>query len=189
MTYNPRLAITLLLFFFSSCGFNAIYNDNKISENSKSYNQELASIKVQTIRKKLNQDLKNNLEDILNPDGIEVASKYLINITLNRGTSGTFVTSTGSAGRNKVTLTANYQLTNLESGELIATGSTFATDDFNIGTNRFANYTSEETIASNLTIILAKNIRNLLINDIVNSYKIREFPEVKKSFKEQQELL
>lgn len=173
------LIITVLT--LSSCGFRAIYNDNKISEDSKSYNQELASIQVQTVRKKINQDLKNNLEDILNPDGIEIQKKYVIDVDLTKRIASTFTTTTGSSGRNKVTLTANYRLKDLESGELIATGSTFAKDDFNVGLGRFANYTTEEEITSNLTIILAQNIRNLLINDIVNSYKIRELPKDKES--------
>lgn len=169
--------ITLTFLIISSCGFHAIYNDNKISKNSQSYNQELASIKVHTIRKKINQDLKNNLEKVLNPDDIVSDPKYLMEFTLDRIVTSTFTVSSGSTGRNKVTLMVSYKLKDFNSGELISTGSTTAKDDFNVSDNRFANYITEESIATNLTLILAQNIRNLLINDIVNSYKIKEIPE------------
>jgi hypothetical protein len=176
------LAGIFLLFSFlvlSSCGFQAIYSDNRISSESKSYDEELASITVKISRKKLNQDLKNNLEDILNPNKIEIDQKYLIDISLEKSIGGSIITSTGSDGRRKVILTAKYRLRDFHSGELIATGVANAEDDFDVERNRFGNYTAEESIASNLTLVIAQNIRNLLINDIVNSYKIRENPEEK----------
>ncbi len=154
---------------------HAIYNsDNKISSKSHAYNEELASIKIEVSRKKINQDLKNNLENVLNPNNIKIEPRYSINISLDKNIFSTFTTSTGSSGRNKVVMIANYKLKDLVSRELIATGTTTATDDFDVENNRFANYTAEESIASNLTLIIAQNIRNLLINDIVNSYKIRD---------------
>jgi hypothetical protein len=175
------LLISLLL--VSSCGFQTIYGTgNNISSKSAAYNEELASIKVQIPRSKLNQDLKNNLEKILNPDDIEVDSKYLIKIDLETRIASTFTTDTGSSGRNKVILNAKYELIDINSEELIATGSVLAKDDYDLGENRFANYITEENISSNLTLIIAQNIRNLLIRDIVNNYKIRDIKDVKETF-------
>ena len=176
---GAKIYFLIILSLFSSCGFHAIYrSDNKISDKSQGYNEELASINVEVTRKKLNQDLKNNLEQVLNPDGIKVDAKYSINISLDKNTVSTFTTYTGSSGRNKVILTANYQLKDLKSGEVIATGTATAKDDFNVEQiNRFANYIAEDNIASNLTLIIAQNIRNLLINDIVNNYKVRDIPK------------
>ena len=177
---GAKIYFLIILSLFSSCGFHAIYrSDNKISDKSQGYNEELASINVEVTRKKLNQDLKNNLEQVLNPDGIKVDAKYSINISLDKNTVSTFTTYTGSSGRNKVILTANYQLKDLKSGEVIATGTATAKDDFNVEQiNRFANYIAEDNIASNLTLIIAQNIRNLLINDIVNNYKVRDIPKI-----------
>ncbi|MFT5703863.1 MAG: hypothetical protein ACJAZX_000206 [Rickettsiales bacterium] len=163
-----------MLTSLSSCGFHTIYSDNKISSKSKAYNEELASIKVEISRSKLNQDLKNNLEDILNPNNIQESPKYSINIILNKSITPTFINSFGSSGRNKVTLDANYRLKDLITGLIIATGNATANDDFDVEDKRFANYITEQSIASNLTLIIAQNIRNLLINDIVNNYKVRE---------------
>ncbi|MCE3254557.1 MAG: hypothetical protein K0R25_51 [Rickettsiaceae bacterium] len=174
--YRARIiSFALFCFLVSSCGFRPIYKtDNKISEEGREYKQELASIKIETVRKKLNQDLKNNLERILNPDNLQNEPRYSINISLSKSVISTFITSTGSSGRNKVTLTADYQLKDLNTGEIIATGQTSAKDDFNVENKRFGNYIAEEVIASNLTLLLAQNIRNLLIKDIVNDYKVKE---------------
>ncbi len=180
-----RFYLLIATLILTSCGFQPIYKSgNKISENSKAYSEELASIRVSIPRKKINQDLKNNLEKTLNPDDIQADPKYLIDLILSKTVSSTLTTSTGSSGRNKVTLNVSYRLKDLQSGEIIATGYTSAVDDFDVGLNRFANYSTEESISSNLTLVIAQNIRNLLINDIVNSYKIRELPSPKPAEKE-----
>jgi len=170
----------LLFLFLTSCGLHPIYKTgNKISNQSQSYKRELASIKVEVVRKKLNQDLKNNLEKVLNPEDIKTDPKYSISITLTRSLSSTFTNYTGSSGRNKVTLVASYELKDLSSGDVIATGTAIAKDDFDVGDKRFANYIAEDAIAENLTVIIARNIRDLLVNDIVNNYKSKDV--VKKS--------
>ncbi|MFT6106504.1 MAG: hypothetical protein ACJATL_000736 [Rickettsiales bacterium] len=174
-----KILLLLSVLIIPSCGFHTIYSDNRISSQSKAYNEELASITVKVSRDKINQDLKNNLEDVLNPGNIEIDQKYIINISLNRSTGSSIITSTGSAGRQKVILAAKYRLRDFHSGELIATGDVVADDDFDVENKLFANYSAENAIASNLTLVIARNIRNMLINDIVNSYKVREIPEEK----------
>jgi hypothetical protein len=172
----------LLFLFLTSCGLHPIYKtNNKISDQSQSYRKELASIMVLVERKKINQDLKNNLEKTLNPEGIKTDPKYSISITLSRSLSSTFTNFTGSSGRNKVILVANYQLKDLNSKEVIATGTTAAKDNFDVEDKSFANYIAEDAIASNLTLIIARNIRDLLINDIVNNYKSKDV--IKEDFK------
>ncbi len=149
------------------CGFRPVYQQNQINGNQLEYLEELAAIKVEIARKKLNQDLKSNLEKTLNPNQIKVEARYIITIELTKDISSTFITSTGSSGRNKITLSAKYKLKDIESGELISEGKTEAKEDFDINIDkRFANYTAEEQISSNLTLIIANNIRDLLITDI-----------------------
>ena len=179
-----------LLFLFlslASCGLRPIYQiDNKISDKSQAYRQELASIKVDIARKRLNQNLKNNLEKILNPDDIKTDPKYLISVTLKKSLTSTFTNFTGSSGRDKVILTASYKLKDLNSGDVIAGATTTAQDDFDVRDKRFANYAAEDAISENLTLIIAKNIRDLLINDIVNNYKAKDVDKDKITNKDKQ---
>lgn len=171
MNFLRILIISFLISVTCSCGFESIYNlDNKIS-NLDNYEEELAAIKIKKERKHINQVLRNNLEDTLNPDNIKTEPKYLLEIILSNSLSSTFITSTGASGRNKIILNADYKLIDLASGQIIATGISTANDDFDVESRRFANYITGEAIELNLTKIIAKNIRNLLVGDITRFIK------------------
>jgi len=182
MSKKNILSLIFLSFCLVSCNLRPIYQTNKhlaeqnyaeknYAEKNYDYQQDLATITIKIDRKKLNQDLKHNLEKSFNPNDIKVDAKYLLTVTLSKSLTSTFISYDGSSGRNKVILTANYQLQDLNSDKIIATGITSANDDFNVGSKKFANYTAEDAIATNLTLIIADNIRNLLINDIINNHK------------------
>lgn len=160
----------LILNLATNCGFTPIYKNSSL-ENGINYEEKLAAIKFQTKRKRINQKLRINLEKNLNPKKIITDKKYLLEIDLEKSIHGTIINRTGSSGRNKVILTANYQLTRISDGEIISKGFTRANDDFDVEDKRFANYTLQEQIELNLTDLIAQNIRNSLINDLLNESK------------------
>ena len=160
------ISTTLILFCVSNCGFQPIYQ--KPPEESRiNYEDRLAAIKISTKRKRIDQKLRDNLGKVLNPNKIRIEKKYLLSIDLDKSTIGTFINPTGSVGRNKVTLTVNYKLIRIADNETISTGSISAKDDFNVEEKRFANYITEEEMELNLTQLIAQNIRNSLINDLI----------------------
>jgi len=160
--------LIIILILLSSCGFQSVYKlSNEIpGVENENYKTELAAVDVKKERKYINQQLRNNLQDVLNPDKITVTPKYLLTVNLEKSLTSTFTTSIGSSGRNKVILNATYSLKSLESGDVIAIGNVTAQDDFDVQNKRFANYITQETIEINLTKIIAQNIRNSLIRDI-----------------------
>lgn len=157
-----------LLLSLCSCGFRIIYEERT---DVVSYAQELAAIRIKKDRTRLSQQLKNNLYDILNPDYLKVEPKYFLILDVKELTSSTFTTITGASGRNKVTLTASYEFRNLETGETISTGTTSVSDNYDVTTNRYGTYVADEYIQSNITIIAAQNIRNSLVNDLIETKK------------------
>lgn len=168
-----KFQLTLLLLLTLSqfgCGFQPIYKTN-VKTNEVNFEKKLASIKISGDRKRLFQKLQNNLEEILNPNKIDVPKEYLLVIKLSKQTSVTFINPTGSAGRNKVTLNVTYELKTIEDDDIVARGSTSAKDDFNVENKRFANYITEEEIELNLTRLIAQNLRDSLINDLFNKNK------------------
>lgn len=172
-----------------SCGFQVIYNEDDKKADS-SYEHELAAIVIKKDRTKLDQDLKNNLYDLLNPDYVKVEPKYFLILKTIKSLSSTFTTSTGSSGRNKIYINVDYELKNLDTGEIIAFGSTTVNDNYDVGNNRFGTYTAEEYVRLNLTKIAAQNIRNSLVNDLIEmrkkkSKKEKEALEEKASQKEE----
>lgn len=165
--FKKFLTIFLLSGLFS-CGFQIIY-DEKTKDDESSYEKELAAIRIRKDRTKLDQDLKNNLYDLLNPDYIKVEPKYFLSLKTTKSTSSTFTTTSGASGRNKIMINVDYRLINLDTGELIATGSTSANDNYDVGDNRFGTYVADEYIKTNLTKIVAQNIRNSLVKDLIEA--------------------
>ena len=111
---------------------------------------------------------------MLNPDNIKVEPKYFLILTPLKTISSTFTTSSGASGRNRLIITVNYELQSLESGETISTGSTVVNDNYEVSKNRFGSYTAEEYVQSNLTKVAAKNIRNSLVNDLIEMKRKKE---------------
>ena len=143
--------------------------DNKL-ENGRTYKEELAAIEVRVLEKGkvkyINQRLKNSLEEILNPNSIEVTPKYILNVSLTSNESSAFINSSGASGRSVVSLNARYDLKDIESQDILASNAASAADNNNISDNRFANYISQEVMEMNLVEIISQDIRNLLINDL-----------------------
>jgi hypothetical protein len=160
--------IFLLIFLLSSCGFQVIYKDQYL-ENSMA--NQLASIVIRHERNQLAQTLKNNLSDTLNPDYIKTDIKYFLELDISTSVGPTFTNVSGGSGRNKVVLTVKYILKNLKTSQQISVGSTEVFDSYDVSSNRFATYTADEFIKENLTKIVAQNIRNSIVNDLVEEIK------------------
>jgi hypothetical protein len=163
------LIIFLILSFFS-CGFQVIYHE-KIAENDLNYVAELAAIRIKKTRTRNDQELKNNLYDLLNPDYVKTEPKYFLTLTINESISATFISSTGASGRNKITLSVSYELKNLATAAIISNGTTAVNDNYDVGSNRYATYVAENYVRSNLTKVAAQNIRNSLVNDLIETTK------------------
>lgn len=163
-----KIALTLILFSLFSCGFQVIYRDE---ESHLSYETDLAAIRIKKTRSKIDQTLKNNLYDALNPDKLNIEAKYFLILNIEERISPTFITITGASGRNKITLNVRYELKSLETAKTIASGSSSASDSYNVTANRYATFTSEEYLRDNLTKLLAQTIRDSLVNDFIEIKK------------------
>lgn len=156
----------LLICALCSCGFQVIYRDKEEGTDT-TFVEELAAIRIKKDRIRLNQELKNSLYDLLNPDYIKSEPKYFLILQVNKTTVSTYTTSTGSSGRYRLTLDVSYQLKSLETGEEISHGNTSVNDSYYVTTNRYGTYTADSAVQSNLTKIAAQNIRNSLVNDLI----------------------
>lgn len=161
-----KFLTTFLLLSLCACGFQVIYRDSKKSSDL-SYTHELAAIRIKKDRIRLNQELKNNLYDVLNPDYVKVDPKYFLTLEVVESLTPTFITITGSSGRNKITLTVSYVLKNLQTAEIISEGHTSVNDNYDVTSNRYGSHVAENYVRSNLTKIAAQNTRNSLVNDFI----------------------
>ncbi len=152
------------LFLSASCNFQVIYKDEY---KSGSFSSELAAIRIKKNRDMLDQKMRNNLYDVLNPDFLKVEPLYFLEVSLTSTTSDTFITSTGASGRKRVLISATYQLKNLKNLAVISSGTTEANDNYDISSNRYGTLVADQYIKNNLTKIIAQNIRNSIVNDFV----------------------
>lgn len=159
------LALFILL---TDCGFKAVYNNGP---DARKYEQDLASIRIKKNRTQLDQTLKNHLYDLLNPRLLNTQPKYILILETKVTTTSTYTTDTGASGRNKVNLSVNYTLKDLETAHTISTGSTLINDNYDVTENRFSTFTTDEYVTNNLTKIAAQNLRNALVNDIIEKNK------------------
>lgn len=162
----------ILLTSLTSCGFQVLYLDN--DQEKVSYEKEFASVRIQKTAGRMSQELRVALLDLLNPDNLNVEPRYVLTISENKAVSGTFITFTGASGRNKVTMTVNYELRDLQSGEIVATNSTVVNDNYDVQENRYGTYVADAYTTSNLSRVAALNIRNLLANDFIEIRKAAE---------------
>ncbi len=165
---KSRILALATLLAISACGFQVIYADEN---NKDSHANELASVRIQKNHGRLTQEIRNSLYDVLNPDHLKTEAKYILILEVRRAVSSTFITSTGASGRNKVTLEINYTLKNLENAAMISNGATSVNDNYDVSSNRYGTYTAEEYVQNNLTKIAAQNIRNSLVNDLIEIRK------------------
>lgn len=174
--------ILIFIFFLnlSNCGFEVIYRDDNSKHDKNYYISELASIRIKKNRTKIDQELKNNLYDLLNPDYIKSEPKYLLILKVTKASFPTFITESGASGRNKVILTVNYELKRLSDAKTISNGSTFVNDNYDVSSNRYGTYISDENIQANLTKVAAQNIRNSLVNDFIEMRKEEEKRRIRK---------
>ena len=166
-----RSAVVIILFFTTSCGFTVLYDQKDTGLN---YEKELASIKIQKSAGVAAQELRTNIYSAINPDHLEEEVKYYLILTSSENISSTFLTSSGSSGRNQINININYQLKSYENDQLIATGSVSSAESYNVDLSRYGNYNTEEFARSNLLKSLSNKIRNLLVQDIITLKKSSE---------------
>lgn len=163
-----KLILATILLSLFSCGFQVMYRDE---ESHASYESDLAAIRIKKDRSRVDQQVKNNLYDVLNPDSLNVSAKYFLILKVTETVSPTFITITGASGRNRITINVSYELKNLETAATISSGSTSVNDNYNVTENRYGTYVGDEYLRDNLTKIAAQNIRNSLVNDFIEVKK------------------
>jgi hypothetical protein len=175
-----KFLVTSLVFTLVSCGFQVMYRDE---ESHASYENDLAAIRIKKDRTAIDQKLKNNLYDLLNPDSTNVEAKYFLILDVTEAVSPTFITITGASGRNKITINVSYELKNLATATTISKGTTSVNDSYNVTDNRYSTDVADEYLRNNLTKVAAQNIRNSLVNDFIEVRKECEEKKQDKEFK------
>ena len=124
-------AFLLSAFLLSACGFSPMY--------SKANDKVLASgVLIEAPNDRLGRQLKENLEDRLNPEGrIPAKPAYKLVVTLGNVTSGMGVDRAGTVSRYNVTLASSYKLIDLSDNKVVQGGELKHVSSYNNQTNQY----------------------------------------------------
>lgn len=135
-----RFCALILLTGLTACGFRPLYGPQGGYDRSIA---ELASVRVLPIPDRVGQILHNNLRDRLTPRGAPRDPRYRLGVSIVKQKEGLAFEKDESVTRINLTLRATYQLSEIGTGSVVATGSTRAVAAFNVVQSEFANISAE----------------------------------------------
>lgn len=135
-----RFCALFLLTGLTACGFRPLYGPQGGYDSSIA---ELASVRVLPIPDRVGQILHNNLRDRLTPRGAPREPRYRLGVSIVKQKEGLAFEKDESVTRFNLTLRATYQLSEIGTGNVVATGSTRAVAAFNVVQSEFANISAE----------------------------------------------
>lgn len=121
---------------------------------------DLRAVEIVPIGQRLGHYLENELVFQFNGTGAHVTPHYKLVVTPSEGNSTPLVdTVTGLATASTVTTTANYELTSLETGKIVAHGTVFTTATYDRTSQRFSDMRAARDAEQRDARVLADQIR------------------------------
>ena len=133
------IVISTVTFLIAGCGFKPLYGDGT----DIAVTDELAKIKVLTIKDRLGQKLHNLLLDRLSPKGRPTHPLYTLSVqaVVNKQELGLKFTEV--ATRAKLTLQTNFILGDVATGMTLLIGTARSVNSYNIVDSDFATLSAE----------------------------------------------
>jgi LPS-assembly lipoprotein len=124
----------------AGCGWAPLYADPETGP----ADQELSAIRVGSIPERIGQRLALALRESLNPTGEAAKERYILQTTLQIVRLDLGVQTQGLGTRARLEAYANFILSDSRSGAQLLTGSSHATESFDILGNEYSNVVAED---------------------------------------------
>ena len=124
-----RLAVILNLILATGCGFQPLYSRG--SDNSRHVLKQLSRIQITPIENRTGQILRNLLQDKLTPLGLPSSPTYKLTISLKETRSDMAILRDSTSTFAKVKMDAEYQLIEIETKNVLDSGTVTSTTVFN----------------------------------------------------------
>lgn len=144
--------------WLTACGFQPLYAGGKTGATAT----EFSSIRVAPIVDRIGQQLRNELFDLLTPYGQPAYPKFHLSVTLSESTSGLAVKKSEVATRANLRITANFRLTDSQTGQLVFDGSSSVVGSYNILSSDFSTLVAENSARDRVLKDVASNIQTRL---------------------------
>jgi LPS-assembly lipoprotein len=152
------LAAALVCLTLGACGFQPVYGEKASVETTT----EMASIKIDPIKERVGQLLRNHLLDNLNPRGEPSQVRYRLEVEVAESKGELAVRKSELATRSNMVLRAGYRLVDAKTGNPVMVLSSTVTASYNLLTNEFATLAAEADARERGTKELSEDITRQL---------------------------
>jgi LPS-assembly lipoprotein len=127
------------------CGFHSVYGSHVDDKTGNTDSAMLASIRIDSIPTRSGQELKEDLEDVINPgNSIAAAPAYRLIISLTSSEAPIGVSRDGTVSRYNVYLTSTYRLIRIADDKQVSSGTVSHISSYNNEVNAyFSTYISD----------------------------------------------
>ena len=150
--------VLTVLVILPGCGFRPLYGN----PSSGGFSPELALIKVEPIKDRIGQMLRNHLRTTLNPKTRPKKPLYLLKTDVSEGTASLAVRKSAFATRANLKVMASFQLLNAATGKIMHRASRSITVSYNILDSEYATLAAEKDARIRAVRELSEEIRTQL---------------------------
>ena len=155
MLSSRFFSVVLVLNLLAGCGFAPLYGHRGAVNASN----ELASIRIKSIKDRIGQDLHNHLLDLLNPHGRPAQPQYFLKVDLKPHNRNIAVSKEALATRVNYILNSKFNLIEASSGKSIFSGLDQVITGYNVLSSSFATKAAENDAESRAVRQAAFNIQ------------------------------
>lgn len=164
-----RLSVLLNLIIATGCGFQPLYSHG--SGNSSQVLNQLARIQISPIESRTGQILRNFLQDKLTPSGVPSSPTYRLAISLDENRSDMAILRDSTSSFAKVKMNAQYQLINIETKDVLNSGTVTSTTVFNIVSSEYANINAQNDARRRTVRIISDSVQERLALFFLKNHK------------------
>ena len=155
-----RLAVFLNLVIATGCGFQPLYSHG--SGNSSHVVNQLSRIQISPVENRTGQILRNFLQDKLTPSGVPFSPAYKLTVSLKETRSDMGILRDSTSTFAKVKMDAKYQLINIETKNVLDSGTVTSTTVFNIVSSEYANLSAQKDARRRTVRIISDLVKERL---------------------------
>jgi len=134
-------ALMAAAWLLAGCGFKPMYAN---SSTSPAVQDAFATIEIGIIQDRIGQQVRNHLQDSLNPYGTPDAAQYLLAVVLDERIEGYGFRSDEAVTRESFTLMADFQLIDQKTGDVVFEDSLSSIHTYDVVQSDFANFSAQE---------------------------------------------
>jgi len=153
----------------TGCGFQPLYSHG--SGNSSHVLNQLSRIQINPVENRTGQILRNLLQDKLTPLGLPSSPTYKLTIALKETRSDMAILRDSTSTFAKVKMDAKYQLINIETKNVLDSGTVTSTAVFNIVSSEYANLSAQKDARRRTARIISDSVRERLALFFLKNYK------------------